>query len=382
MHNPLLYNTKKNEILVFKDIIIEYIKMTIKKEDYIDYINVAELELKDLPKDINVSTMSATCKLSTAINIDNIENYLLLNPNDIITIKINNDKIKTLETIKTKTKRKKKAETTSVNLKNRFYNQITVIVRVSEGNCKGLKSEILNEPYQSKHDKLSLKSEILNEPYQSKHDKLSLKSEILNEPKINMKLFQNGSIQMSGCKSIRNINIALNKLINRLSEIKGKIENNKIVEKKFVENSDNITIKNFKVNMINSNYKININIDRYKLYTLLNMKKIKCTFEPCIRACVIVKYVPPENNIDLKTISIFIFQKGNIIITGSRSKSHIMSAYEYINNILNTHINDISKQNDTDDDEILNLYSNIVKEAKLGLIKLKTEDYENIMLDK
>jgi len=338
--------------------------MTIKKEDYIDYINVAELELKDLPKDINVSTMSATCKLSTAINIDNIENYLLLNPNDIITIKINNDKIKTLETLKTKTKRKKKAETTSVNLKNRFYNQITVIVRVSEGNCK------------------SLKSEILNEPYQSKHDKLSLKSEILNEPKINMKLFQNGSIQMSGCKSIRNINIALNKLINRLSEIKGKIENNKIVEKKFVENSDNITIKNFKVNMINSNYKININIDRYKLYTLLNMKKIKCTFEPCIRACVIVKYVPPENNIDLKTISIFIFQKGNIIITGSRSKSHIMSAYEYINNILNTHINDISKQNDTDDDEILNLYSNIVKEAKLGLIKLKTEDYENIMLDK
>jgi len=343
MHNPLLYDTKKNENIVFKDIIIEYIKMTIKKEDYIDYINVSELELKDLPKDINVSTMSATCKLSTPVNIDNIENYLLLNSNDIITVKINNDKIKTLETLKTKTKRKKKIESiTTTNLKNRFYNQITVIVRVTEGNCKSLSEE----------------------------------------PKINMKLFQNGSIQMSGCKSIKNINIALNKLIIRLSEIKGKIENNKIIEKKFVENNDNITIKNFKVNMINSNYKININIDRYKLYTLLNMKKIKCTFEPCIRACVIVKYIPPENNIDLKTISIFIFQKGNIIITGSRSKSHIMSAYEYINNILNTHINDISKQNDTDDDEILSLYSNIVKEAKLGLIKLKTEDYENIMLDK
>ena len=317
--------------------------MTIKKEDYIDYINVSELELKDLPKDINVSTMSATCKLSTPVNIDNIENYLLLNSNDIITVKINNDKIKTLEILKTKTKRKKKIESiTTTNLKNRFYNQITVIVRVTEGNCKSLSEE----------------------------------------PKINMKLFQNGSIQMSGCKSIRNINIALNKLIIRLSEIKGKIENNKIIEKKFVENIDNITIKNFKVNMINSNYKININIDRYKLYTLLNMKKIKCTFEPCIRACVIVKYIPLENNIDLKTISIFIFQKGNIIITGSRSKSHIMSAYEYINNILNTHINDISKQNDTDDDEILSLYSNIVKEAKLGLIKLKTEDYKNIMLDK
>ena len=110
--------------------------MTIKKEDYIDYINVSELELKDLPKDINVSTMSATCKLSTPVNIDNIENYLLLNSNDIITVKINNDKIKTLETLKTKTKRKKKIESiTTTNLKNRFYNQITVIVRVTEGNC-------------------------------------------------------------------------------------------------------------------------------------------------------------------------------------------------------------------------------------------------------
>ena len=303
---------------------------------YIDYINVSDIEIKNLPSGINVSTMSASCKLNTCIDISNIENYLHLNTNDIMTVKMSNDKIRTLETIKVKTKRKKiddkpKNDTS----KNHFYNQITVIVRVS------------NDSYLNLSD----------------------------EPKINMKLFKNGSIQMSGCKTIKNINIALNKLIVRLSEIKGVRENNKIIEKKFIDNIKDITVKDFKINMINSNYQVNINIDRDKLYSLLNKKKIKCLYEPCIRACVIIKYIPIEDNIDQKIVSIFIFQKGNIIITGSRSRNHILSAYEYINNILSTHIDDITKKNNEDENEILNIYSNIINEIDMGVIKLNKEDY-------
>ena len=49
--------------------------------------------------------------------------------------------------------------------------------------------------------------------------------------------------------------------------------------------------------MINSNSQVNMNIDRDKLYSLLNKKKIKCSYEPCIRACVIIKYTPLEDNI-------------------------------------------------------------------------------------
>ena len=312
-------------------------KTTWNEFDYIDYINVSKIEIKNLPNGINVSTMSASCKLNTIIDISNIENYLLLNKDDIITVKMSNDKIRTLETIKLKTKRKKKIDIIQKldTSKNHFYNQITVIIRISNGNYKDLS----------------------------------------DEPKINMKLFKNGSIQMSGCKTIKNINIALNKLVIRLSEVKAKIENNKIIEKKFIENVEGLTIKDFKINMINSNYQLKMNIDRDKLYSLLNKKKIKCSYEPCIRACVIIKYTPIEDNIDQKIVSVFIFQKGNIIITGSRSKSHILSTYNYINEILLTHTDEITKKNEEDDTNILNMYSDIMNEVKMGVIKLKKEDY-------
>lgn len=135
-----------------------------------------------------------------------------------------------------------------------------------------------------------------------------------------------------------------------------------------------MTVKDFKINMINSNYKVNINIDRDKLYCLLNKKKVKCSYEPCIRACVIIKYTPIEDNIDQKVVSVFIFQKGNIIITGSRSRNHILSTYNYINDILLIHNDEITKKNNNDESEILNLYSNIMNEINIGVIKLNTQD--------
>jgi hypothetical protein len=64
-------------------------------------------------------------------------------------------------------------------------------------------------------------------------------------------------------------------------------------------------------------------IDRAKLFNLLLKKKKKSSFEPCIRACVIVKHVPLENNVEEKEISIFVFQKGNIIITGARTRRKV-----------------------------------------------------------
>jgi len=183
------------------------------------------------------------------------------------------------------------------------------------------------------------------------------------EPKINLKLFQNGSIQMSGCKSLKSINMVLNKLIFKLSEIKAKIEDNKITEIKYVEDISKLNITNFKIDMINSNYKVNLQIDRDKFYNLLLKKKIKSSFEPCIRACIIVKHTPLIDNDDQKEISIFIFQKGNIIITGARKKSHIISAYKYINNILITHSDEISKKDEKDEEIlILNIYNNLMKD--------------------
>ena len=298
--------------------------------EFKDFINVKENEIDNLPNGVSISTMCASCKLGTEINILNIEKYLPLDQDDILCVKMNDEKIRTLIPEKKKNKREKKNAKPKKKV-NHFYNQITVIIRIDSGTIQSWE----------------------------------------DVRKINLKLFKNGSIQMSGCKTLKSINIVLNKLLIKLKEVKARIEDNKIVEKKFIDKTELLGINNFKIDMINSNYKVNMQIDRSKLFSLLLKKKIKASFEPCIRACVIIKQTPEIDNDEQKEISIFVFQKGNIIITGARRKNHILSAYKYINNILVTHSDDISKKDDKDEEElILDLYDDILKDAETGLITI------------
>ena len=269
-----------------------------------DYINIKKHDISELPNGVTISTMCASGKLGTKLYISNIYKYMELSYDNIITVKESQDKIRTLR--KKKKRKSKKVDTEKKKKKtNSFFNQITVEVRVVEGVCDAF-------------------------------DKQDI---------INIKLFKNGSIQMSGCKKIESINIALNKLIERLKVVKAKIENNTIVEKKFVENLDKLGVYDFKIDMINSNYAVNMTINREKLYDILLEQKIRCRYEPCIHACVTIKYIPPEDNEVEKVISIFVFEKGSIIITGAKKKSHIISSYNYVNNIIKENREDIEKHN-------------------------------------
>jgi TATA-box binding protein (TBP) (component of TFIID and TFIIIB) len=283
---------------------------------------VADQLMYNLPKGVSISTMCAKCKLGTELNIDLIKYHLPLNKDDILTVKINTENMRTLiEEKKKKRRTKRKAKIAS----NPFYNQITVVIRINEGD------------------------------YTNMHE----------EPKINLKLFKNGSIQISGLKNIEYTNRALNKLIHCLSQVKGKMIDNKITDIQFVENISKMNITDFEIYMINSNYMVNLMIDRTKLYSLLLMKKIKASYEKCVRACVNIKYTPPTNNNEEKDVSVFIFEKGNIIITGARNFNHVISTYEYINNILLSHIDEIIKKDDILEGKmILKFYEDIYTENK------------------
>jgi TATA-box binding protein (TBP) (component of TFIID and TFIIIB) len=293
-------------------------------------IDVDKLEINNLPSGVKVATMCSSCFLGTKLNLDNIEKYLSLNENDILTVK------RTKESLRSLIELKKPSKRTTTNLKksengNNFYNSITLIVRVNEGPTQNINLE----------------------------------------PKINIKLFKNGSLQMSGCKTVENVNSVLEKVLFRLRQVKGKLEDGIIKEITFVEELDKFDIYNFKIDMIYCNYRISIQIDREKLHELLKKKKVKCIYEPCSRACVIIKYTPTVDNVDNKEVSIFIFKKGNIIITGARSKAQVIEAYNYINNILITHSDEIIKKSDEEEEElILNLYNDVLKDIEQGLVEI------------
>jgi Transcription factor TFIID (or TATA-binding protein, TBP). len=105
-------------------------------------------------------------------------------------------------------------------------------------------------------------------------------------------------------------------------------------EKQFVVNPETVTIekiKNLRIAMINSGFKIPFKIDRGKLHNLLIKSDYDCSFDPAKHACVNIKYDHPD-----KTISIFVFEKGSIIITGAQNCAQINSAYIFINKYLLT----------------------------------------------
>lgn len=298
-------------------------KFSWKDFQFLDLINHKVHEVDNLPSGVSVSTMCCSAKIGSEIKIDKIMNFLQLNSDDILTVKMNDSKIRTLLTTKPKNKRKKVGAKKTKTQK--FYNQITVVVRIGYGNYE----------------------------------------DINNEKCINVKLFKNGSIQMSGCKRIEEVNTVINKLVYRLKEIKGRRTTEGIEHICFLEDPNKININDFKIDMINSNYQVNLMIDRSKFYKLLLKKKIEASFEPCIRACVIIKYCPPVDNPEEKSISIFVFQKGNIIITGAKSKNQVNSSYNYLNEILIEHADEISKKNDKEDeDTLLKIYKDIIEENK------------------
>jgi len=245
-------------------------------------------DFSKIPKNLKISTLSACCKLNITIYLQNIFDYMDLDNNNINTIKYCN-KINSIINITVKKKKKKNANKV-------FFNQLTMLIYSN---------------------------------YSKKN--------------INLKLFKNGSIQMSGCKSIEDCIDVINKLKEKLSKIYARIENNKIVEKPFIEENKELLISDFKIILINSNFKIPYSIKREELYRILLEDKINCRYEPCIHACVNIKYNDNED-VNMKPVSIFVFQSGNIIITGAKETDRILNAYNYIRGILTKNIRDIIRK--------------------------------------
>lgn len=178
---------------------------------------------------------------------------------------------------------------------------------------------------------------------------------------INIKVFKNGNIQMTGVKQCENGRMMIDIIINTIK----RVMETKQVE--IVSTPDKMTNMNYKIALINSDFKVNFEIKRDKLHTVLKQQYgVRCSFEPCIYPGVKIQYFWNNRHIiknglckcsmpcihgkgdgsgdmDCKKITIAVFQSGCVIITGAQTTQQIDDAYDFICQILFTHKDNVEK---------------------------------------
>ncbi len=251
-----------------------------------------------MDKNLRMSTMTIVSSLST--NIDLLNLYDNFNINDIIKYiecckKENNEKNIYYKGFAEKNNKKKRKEKT----KKIFFNQLTIHLFI---------------------------------------DKL-----------INMKVFNNGKLQLTGVKSEEQGLKCINYLIDNIKKIDS-INDNKIFDSK------DINILNYDIVLINSDFDLGHDIERNDLFNKLSENGYFSTFEPCTYPGVKIKYYHNKNNEkdgicncnricngkgngdgdgDCKSITVAVFKSGKVLVTGGRNYNHINIGCNFIKNFIN-----------------------------------------------
>tara|TARA_B100000214_G_scaffold345476_1_gene295403 strand:+ start:1037 stop:1810 length:774 start_codon:yes stop_codon:yes gene_type:complete len=237
-------------------------------------------------KDLRISTMTLISQISTNINLMKL--YENLEINDTFKfIQFGNNPIKGNIVKKVKNPRKKK-ET------KYFYNQLTL--------------------------------------------------HVLNEKIINVKVFNNGGIQMTGLKREEQGNNTIQILLQYFKNL----PTNK---KEEIFDNINPELVHSKIVLINSDFDIKFKINRELLHRLIISLGLYSSYEPTIYPGVNIKYYFNSNEQNngvckctgkcngkgincCKKITIAVFNSGKIIITGGQSYEQLNTAYDFIQKVI------------------------------------------------
>jgi len=158
---------------------------------------------------------------------------------------------------------------------------------------------------------------------------------------MNVKLFNNGKIQITGLKGET-------QAPNLIKELLAYFKSLDLIE--------DITLVGYKIVLINSDFSMGYEIDREKLHRDIIHNGLYSSYEPCIYPGVNIKYYVNENNIDgicnccaicngkgsgltdgdCKKVTIAVFKSGKIIITGGQNTDQIEESYHFINNFIDS----------------------------------------------
>ena len=160
---------------------------------------------------------------------------------------------------------------------------------------------------------------------------------VVQDKIVNVKIFNNGGIQMTGLKSKNQGSQVLEKIVSEL--------------KKYELVPLDVCVKPIKIVLINSDFDIGFEISREILHRLIIDHNYYSSFEPIIYPGVNIKYYfnpLNENGIcncetvcngkgkdnNCKKTTIAVFKSGKIIITGGQSIQQINTAYHFIDSFI------------------------------------------------
>lgn len=270
-------------------------------------------DLSNLPNGTSIFTLPITASFDCVVNVEDIYNYYPLHEQDIVTIKSSSG----IRTLNAKEYAKQGEEL------DNFMNQITIIMMIFVDEAR------------------------------------------VETKAVNIKIFNNGSIQVSGLKSIFQCDFTINKLTNLL---KGEyiiyVEKDSIkscnfwvhgcIKKviKFIEDvNDEVWIIEPTISTINLTYKYRTKINQSQFY--YKIKELK--LHKIITENVVVLLQTDINSpVSLwlnstvnsqRYLTIAIFESGSISIMACKCREDILYAYNFIINILNEYEELVSKKN-------------------------------------
>lgn len=187
------------------------------------------------------------------------------------------------------------------------------------------------------------------------------KAEVGYHSLLNIKIFKNGNVQITGIKYIEQGSKMVDIIVAMLQDVYTHKDQSIVKSISDIENT------NYAIRLINSDFKIGFPIKRELLYKVFTQKYFHdCSFEPCIYPGVKIQYFyntvkvgqgvccctkpcitgKGSGNSDgnCKKITIAVFQSGCVIITGAQSHAQINEAYAFIKGILLKHQQDIEKK--------------------------------------
>lgn len=267
------------------------------------------------PTPYKVSTITATGSVNTCICLDSLFNHIEiseLKDNGIIYVEYGNKKTDTVQ----RGYLKRPIEEYD-NGRKRFDNQVTIVYKETDEVRK-------------------------------------------NTITINTKVFKNGNIQMTGIRFVDQGSVMIDRLIGIIKHIHKKNDD------KIVENADILQNVNYRIRLINCDFRTGIEIKRDALYSImLRQYPTTVTYEPCIYPGVKIQYWWNDQNYkdngacycdnkcdgkgcgsgdgNCKKITIAVFQSGCVIITGGQTMKQIDDAYDFITSCLGRHLEAVQK---------------------------------------